>query len=155
MAHTHVEYCLKFLQRLLWLEKHSIIIIYHETLFTACFKGCTWTPKEPRRCPWPWIGHIALREFLKFYYRQELSHTSQMRENSRTNLQVPITAAAAAAKSLRSCPTLCDPIDGSPLGSPVPGIFQARVLEWGAIAFSIMDSTQFQIRFNKSVVFFF
>ena len=45
-------------------------------------------------------------------------------------------AAAAAAKSLQSCPTLCDSIDGSPLGSSVPGILQARVLEWGAIAFS-------------------
>ena len=42
-------------------------------------------------------------------------------------------AAAAAAKSLQSCPTLCDPIDGSPPGSSVHGIFQARVLEWGAI----------------------
>ena len=38
--------------------------------------------------------------------------------------------AAAAAKSLQSCPTLCDPIDGSPPGSPVPGILQARTLEW-------------------------
>ena len=37
---------------------------------------------------------------------------------------------AAAAKSLQSCPTLCDPIDGSPSGSPVPGILQARTLEW-------------------------
>ena len=45
-------------------------------------------------------------------------------------------AAAAAAKSLQSCPTLCDPIDGSPPGSPVLGILQARTLEWGAIAFS-------------------
>ena len=45
-------------------------------------------------------------------------------------------AAAAATKSLQSCPTLCDPIDGSPPGSPIPGILQARVLEWGAIAFS-------------------
>ena len=45
-------------------------------------------------------------------------------------------AAAAAAKSLQSCPTLCDPIDGSPPGSPVPGILQARTLEWGAITFS-------------------
>ena len=45
-------------------------------------------------------------------------------------------AAAAAAKSLQSCPTLCDPIDSSPPGSPVPGILQARVLEWGAIVFS-------------------
>ena len=40
---------------------------------------------------------------------------------------------AAAAKSLQSCPTLCDPIDGSPSGSPVPGILQARILEWIAI----------------------
>ena len=45
-------------------------------------------------------------------------------------------AAAAAAKSLQSCSTLCDPIDGSPLGSSVPGILQARVLEWVAISFS-------------------
>ena len=44
--------------------------------------------------------------------------------------------AAAAAKSLQSCPTLCDPIDGSPLGSPVPGILQARTLELVAISFS-------------------
>ena len=45
-------------------------------------------------------------------------------------------AAAAAAKSRLSCPTLCDPIDGSPPGSPVPGILQARTLEWVAISFS-------------------
>ena len=45
-------------------------------------------------------------------------------------------ACAAAAKSLQSCPTLCDPIDGSRLGSPTPGILQARTLEWVAISFS-------------------
>ena len=45
---------------------------------------------------------------------------------------------AAAAKSLQSCPTLCNPIDGSPPGSSVHGIFQARVLEWGATAFSVI-----------------
>ena len=45
-------------------------------------------------------------------------------------------AAAAAAKSLQSCPTLCNPIDGSPPGSPIPGILQARTLEWVAISFS-------------------
>ena len=44
--------------------------------------------------------------------------------------------AAAAAKSLQSCPTLCDPIDSSPPGSPVPGILQARIMEWVAISFS-------------------
>jgi len=47
------------------------------------------------------------------------------------------TAAAAAAKSLQSCPTLCVPSDGSPPGSPVPGIVQARTLEWVAISFSM------------------
>ena len=46
------------------------------------------------------------------------------------------TAAAAAVKSCQSCPTLCDPLDGSPPGSPVPGILQARTLEWVAISFS-------------------
>ena len=45
-------------------------------------------------------------------------------------------AAAAAAKLLQSCLTLCDPMDGSPSGSPVPGILQARTLEWVAISFS-------------------
>ena len=52
-----------------------------------------------------------------------------------TQSQLPYVA-AAAAKSLQSCPTLCDPIDGSPPGSPVPGILQARTLEWVAIPFS-------------------
>ena len=47
-----------------------------------------------------------------------------------------VSAAATAAKSLQSCPTLCDPIDGSQPGSPVPGILQARTLEWVAISFS-------------------
>ena len=45
-------------------------------------------------------------------------------------------AAAAAAKSLQSCPTLCDPIDGNPPGTSVPGLLQARILEWVAISFS-------------------
>ena len=54
----------------------------------------------------------------------------------RIDFQNTPAAAAAAAKSIHSCLTLCDPIEGSPPGSPVHGIFQARVLEWGAIAFS-------------------
>ena len=53
---------------------------------------------------------------------------------------------AAAAKSLQSCPTLCDPIDGSPPGSTVPEILQARTLEWVAIAFS-------KIHLVKAIVF--
>ena len=52
------------------------------------------------------------------------------------HLSVIEFAATAATKSLQSCPTLCDPIDGSPPGSSVPGILQARTLEWVAISFS-------------------
>ena len=52
------------------------------------------------------------------------------------NVRVKIVVAAAAAKSLQLCPTLCDPIEGSPPGSPVPGILQARTLEWVAMSFS-------------------
>ena len=48
----------------------------------------------------------------------------------------PLTIMLCYAKSLQSCPTLCDPVEGSPTGSPVPGILQARTLEWGAISFS-------------------
>ena len=51
------------------------------------------------------------------------------------DFRVLAALAVAAAKSLQSCPTLCDPIDGSPPGSPVPGILQERTLEWVAISF--------------------
>ena len=57
-------------------------------------------------------------------------------QNSEEEGRVLSCSAAAAAKSLQSCPTLCDPIDGSPPGSAVPGILQARTLEWVAISFS-------------------
>ena len=50
--------------------------------------------------------------------------------------------AAAAVKSLQSCPTLCDPIDGSPPGSSVPGILQVRILEWVAISFSELTMSE-------------
>ena len=52
------------------------------------------------------------------------------------SFQITLHGAAAAAKWLQSCPTLCDPIDSSPPGSAVPGILQARILEWVAISFS-------------------
>ena len=63
----------------------------------------------------------------------------ERRELNSVNLsKEPLLCAAAAAKSLQSCPTVCDPIDGSPPGFPIPGILQARVLEWGAIVFSAL-----------------
>ena len=57
-------------------------------------------------------------------------------------------AAAAAAKSLQSCPTLCDPVDGSPQGSAIPGILQARTLKWVAISFS----NAWKWKWSRSVV---
>ena len=65
--------------------------------------------------------------------------SARERWRSRGSLQVSVAgrlAAAAAAKSLQSCPTLCDPIDGSPPGPAVAGILQARTLEWVAISSS-------------------
>ena len=56
--------------------------------------------------------------------------------NSNLKLLAAAAAAAAAAESLQSCPTLCNPIDSSPPDSPVPGILQARTLEWVVISFS-------------------
>ncbi len=58
---------------------------------------------------------------------------------------------AAAAKSLQSCPTLWDPIDGSPPGSPVPGILQARILEWVAISFSNAWKWKVKVKFLSHV----
>ena len=63
--------------------------------------------------------------------------SADLTNSSLSQSQLPsLPAAAAAAKSLQPCPTLCDPIDGSPLGPSVPGILQARTLEWVAISFS-------------------
>ena len=76
-------------------------------------------------------SRIALVE-VNVYRIQPLLHCFETQSTS----WVMTAAAAAAAKSLQLCPTLCDPIDGSPPGSPVPGILQARTLEWVAISFS-------------------
>ena len=67
-------------------------------------------------------GLAILTEFLRLSGRYSATYFSRLH--------------AAAAKSLQSCLTLCDPIDSSPPGSPVPGILQARTLEWVAISFS-------------------
>ena len=70
-----------------------------------------------------------------FIWRKNKDHVISLLCDIKYFQGIP-AAAAGAAKSLQSCLTLCDPIDGSPPGSPVPGIHQARTLEWGAIAFS-------------------
>ena len=81
---------------------------------------------------------IALQYYVGFYQTLTwISHRFTMFPT--TWISFPPSSpsySAAAAKSLQSCPTLCNPIDGSPPGSPIPGILQARTLEWVAISFS-------------------
>ena len=72
------------------------------------------------------------KDLNRHFPKEDIQIVNEHMERCSTALII----AAAAAKSLQSCPTLCDPIDGSPLGSPVPGILQARTLEWVAISFS-------------------
>ena len=82
---------------------------------------------NPRICVIFFVCHITVSEESLFSIVWAIPSLGQVRMDA---------AAAAAAKSLQSCPTLCDPIDGSPPGSPFPGILQARTLEWVAISFS-------------------
>ena len=81
------------------------------------------------------FGEIGKKEVFTSYMRQ-MQFRSINFEVKANEFAIGDTTAAAAAKSLQSCLTLCDPIDGSPPGSPVPGILQARTLEWVAISFS-------------------
>ena len=78
----------------------------------------------------------AMREARVRFLVREDPLEKEMATHSSIILYAAAAAAAAAAKSLQSCPTLCDPIDGSTPGSPIPGILQARTLEWVAISFS-------------------
>ena len=74
---------------------------------------------------------------MELMWLHRKNEKQKSKENQARNLNgVNSKYAAAAAKSLQLCLTLCDPIDGSPPGSPVPGIFQARTLEWVAISSS-------------------
>ena len=78
------------------------------------------------QCPYP-----CSRLLLTCTYTGDTQTQKQKLES-----RLPAAATATAAKSLQSCLTLCDPTDGSPPGSPIPGILQARTLEWVAISFS-------------------
>ena len=78
---------------------------------------------------WATIHRVAKSQTWLSTHMQKYQITQQIYDTI-------YSPAAAAAKSLQSCPTLCDPIDGSPPSSPVPGILQARILEWVAISFS-------------------
>ena len=97
-------------------------------LVSVSFSSCLFSSDIPACELWIWF------EFFPW----KSSPLAQRRVQSETGRGILSlsSAAAAAAKSLQSCPTLCDPIDASPPGSPIPGILQARTLEWVAISFS-------------------
>ena len=82
-----------------------------------------------------WGKNIWAREYINTVLIEQRTET----EKETQNIQGYAAAAAAAAKSHQSCPTLCDPMDWSLPGSSFHGILQARVLEWVAIAFSVQD----------------
>ena len=80
-------------------------------------------------------------KFLRFCVVKILIFTFKVSKNPIFH-QISFTLIVAIAKSLQSCLTLCDPIDGSPPGSPIPGILQARTLEWVAISFSSLEKAE-------------
>ena len=84
-----------------------------------------WLRKKKKKMLKSLIGFLSANK-IDNYNRQQGRKTEKRKKSERIY----------AAKSLQLCPSLCDPIDGSPLGSPVPGILQARTLEWVAISFS-------------------
>ena len=110
-------------------------------------------PHAPPYCPLQWYGQWVHCDCVEDHFRWhaiclkyqivlQIKYSDRNNANykellvSATSSSKYILYAAAAAKSLQSCPTLCDPIDSSPLGSSVPGILQARILEWVAMSFS-------------------
>ena len=88
---------------------------------------------------YPYLSEKAMRvgtpPFSVFFF-PTIKQQIECRADVRIHMYSLKPGTAAAAKSLQSCPTLCDPIDGSPPGSPVLGILQIRALEWVAISFS-------------------
>ena len=120
---------------------HARILEWVENPFS---RGSSW-PRD-----WTWVSHIADR-FFTIWIARETRYPLYLYSNNWWNRTNPAVAAAAApAKSLQSCPTLCDPIDGSPPGSAVPGIFQARTLEWVAISFS--NAWKWKWKWSRSIV---
>ena len=82
------------------------------------------------------IAFLQIQTYYPWFQYDQLKHLMKILSAINTSPMYTTCLTAAAAKLLQSCPTLCDPRDGSPSGSPVPEILQARTLEWVAISFS-------------------
>ena len=115
------------------LEIHQVLSISCSFLFRAVVFHCRYAPQfiDSFTCWWSFglFSENTKKLSRSLFWEYTICFYS-------LTLLIQNTAAAVAAKSLQSCPTLCDPIDGSPPGSPVPGILQARALERVAISFS-------------------
>ena len=104
-------------------------LVFRPTVSLSTVVG-VYSTRRNKMLPVP-SGSIGTNSFRMLYFFLFLLGYSCF-----TTLYYEIVSAAAAAKSLQSWPTLCDPVDGSPPGSPVPEILQARTLEWTAISLS-------------------
>ena len=114
----------------------------------SCSNSCPWVadtiqPSHPLLSPSPAFNNLSQHQGL-FHW------VLRIRWPKYWSFSFNIEAYTAAAKSLQSCPTLCDPIDSSPPGSPLPGILQARTLEWVAISFS--NAWKWKWKWSHSVV---
>ena len=119
---------------------NEILILFHKRAHEAIWTGpfISWRPG---------VVAITLSPHLT---SASQTHLTDIKQGSRPITSPYWLAAAAAAKSLQSCPTLCDPMDCSLPGSPVHGIFQARILEWGAIGFSDWLARKRHFLWNQS-----
>ena len=136
---------------LIYLIKDLVLVVLVAQLYLTLGNRINCSPRLP--CPWDSSGNDTgvdchSQGKCKISFQKSVPVGMKVSSLGRLPLWFGISllnsvprnkvaaAAATAAKSLQSCPTLCDPIDGSPPGSPVPGILQARTLEWVAISFS-------------------
>ena len=130
--------CVHFYSHLSILMKARELPWWFSGKESACqCRRCRFDP-TPVLLPGEPHGQRSLEGCSPWGLRVRHDLVTQQQQQPEPALYIPRVslAAAAAAKSLQSCPTLCDPIDSSPSGSPVPGILQARTLEWVAISFS-------------------
>ena len=126
--------------------KNLTVFLQHKFEYRLVSNLITWTEFFHRTKYLPWMGkHITLKWLVLSIMQQNKTKVAKWNKTTSKNFfrvksffhkYVIVYAMLCYAKSLQSCPTLCDPIDGSPPGSPVPGIPQARTLEWVAISFS-------------------
>ena len=114
-----------YLLALFFFLKRNLCLHWASSLLEERWSRSEWSPAGRNRLVGDWKLAQMVANHLRFDFSLIEGHAI-----------VDAHHAAAAAKLLQSCPTLCDPIDGSPPGSPIPGVLQARTLEWVAISFS-------------------